>query len=186
MKFERHENRIRTRRIAISAILAAIGVVLLYLGAMIEVLDLTVVVLASLVCVLAVLEMGGAWPWLIYATVSVLSLVLLPQKTPALLFLLFGGYYPILKAYFERRRRPLAWMLKLLNFNLALVVAFFAVKELFLLPEGESLAWMTPAVWYAILLVAGNAVFILYDVALTRLITRYLAFFREKLRIRGW
>ena len=186
MKTERHQSRVRTRRLAISAILAAIGVILLYLGAMIEVLDLSVVVLASLVCVLAVLEMGGAWPWLIYATVSVLSLVLLPQKTPAVLFLLFGGCYPILKAYFERRGRVLAWTLKLLSFNLALVLAFFIVKELFLLPEGDSLAWLSLPLWYAILVVAGNAVFVLYDVALSRLIRGYLYRLRDRLRIRGW
>ena len=111
MSGDRNQTRIRTRRLAISAILAAIGVVLLYIGALIEVLDLTVVVFASFVCVLAVIEMGGVWPWLIYATVSVLSLVLLPQKAPALLFLLFGGYYPILKACFERWcPRIIAWI----------------------------------------------------------------------------
>ncbi|MBO5270296.1 MAG: hypothetical protein J6B77_05895 [Clostridia bacterium] len=181
MKEKRRQNRIRVRRITTCAILAALGVVLLYLGALVEVLDLSVGVLASLVCVFATVEMGGAWPWMVYAVVSILSLVLLPQKNPAVIFLLFGGYYPILKAYYERLRALPAWVLKLLHFNVALTAAFFLLKELFLAPD---VAWMNGAIWAVIVYVAGNATFLLYDFALTRLISAYLRVFREKLRIR--
>ena len=184
MSGDRNQTRIRTRRLAISAILAAIGVVLLYIGALIEVLDLTVVVFASFVCVLAVIEMGGVWPWLIYATVSVLSLVLLPQKAPAVLFLLFGGYYPILKACFERWcPRIIAWIPKLVTFNLALTAAYFILKELFLMPD---LAWISKGLWLLIVYTVGNGVFLLYDLALTRVISAYLRVYRERLRIRNW
>ena len=79
-------NRIRkqTKYLTVSAMLAALGVVLLSLGAMVEVLDISVAVLASLLTVYAVIEMGGAYPWLIWLVTSVLSLLLLPQKTPVI------------------------------------------------------------------------------------------------------
>ena len=182
-KHIRQNTRKRTRRLAICAILSAIGVILLYLGALIEVLDLSVVVIASLVCILAVLEMGGAWPWMIYGVVSILSLVLLPQKNPAILFLLFGGYYPILKAYYERLIPPVSWLLKFVNFSLALGGVLFLSKKVLLLPD---LALLDHPLGIAVTLVVGDAVFLLYDIALTRLITVYLRIYREKLRIRNW
>ena len=179
----RRRSQKRTRRLAICAILSAIGVILLYLGAIIEVLDLSVVVIASLVCILAVLEMGGAWPWMVYGVISILSLVLLPQKSPAAIFLIFGGYYPILKAYYERLPQLVSWLLKFVNFNAALAAVLFLSKKILMLPD---LALLDHPLGIAVTLMVGNVVFLLYDIALTRMITAYLRIYREKLRIRNW
>lgn len=171
--------RKRTRRLAISAILAALGVVMLYLGALVDVLDLSVAVLASLLCVLAVLEMGGVWPWMIYFVISILSLVLLPQKSPAVVFALFAGYYPILKAYYERMHRVLSWVLKLVHFNLALTAMLFVSFLFITLPD------MSPILYVATYALC-NAVFVVYDFALTRLISTYLYKLRARLKIKDW
>ena len=128
MNKDKSMRRRRTRRVAICALLSAMGVVILYLGALIDVLDLSVAVIASLLCVFAVIEMGGVWPWLIYAVVSVLSLVLLPQKSPAVVFALYAGYYPILKSYLERLPRVISFVLKIAEFNLAFSALIFAMK----------------------------------------------------------
>ena len=93
-----------TRKLTTCALLAALGVVLLYLGSLVEVLDVSMAVIVSLFCIFAVIEYGGSAPWLIYAVTGVLSLILLPIKTPALLYLLFFGYYPILKEKLEKRK----------------------------------------------------------------------------------
>ena len=70
----------KTRRLTVCAVLCALNLVIMYFGSVIEVLDLTASVVASLACVFAVIEMGGRWPWLIYAVTGVLSLVLLPLQ----------------------------------------------------------------------------------------------------------
>lgn len=44
----RKESVMRTRKLAVSAMLSALGVVILYLGSVINVLDLTMVAIASL------------------------------------------------------------------------------------------------------------------------------------------
>ena len=172
------KNRKRTRRLSISAILSALGVVILYLGALVEVLDLSVAVIASFLCVLAVLEMGGAYPWLIYAVVSILSLVLLPVKTAAFMFALFAGYYPILKAYYERLSSVLAWILKLVHFNLSL--AALITLALLFTPDAAG------PLLIGITVLLGNLFFVLYDIALTRVISLYLRRLRDRLRIKGW
>ena len=90
-----------TRRLAVSAMLAALGVVLLLLGSFVEVLDLSMAAIASMLVVFAVIEMSRRYGVLIYAVTAVLSLLLLPTKTPALVYAAFAGYYPVLKAVLE-------------------------------------------------------------------------------------
>lgn len=168
-----------TRRLAAAAVLAALGVVLLTVGAFISVLDLSMAAIASLTVVFAVIELKGKYPFLIYLVTSVLSLLLLPSKTPALLFAAFAGYYPILKAYLEGRfSRTVSWLLKGLAFVAAFALfGFLSVKVLTL----YELTWQA---WYVAVLAAAVAVFVLYDIALTRLITAYLFRWRRRLRFR--
>ena len=79
-------------------------------------------------------------------------------------FCLFFGYYPTLKSLLDPlRSRVIQWLLKLLVFNAAAVVLYLtAIYLLGLPPESFSVAGI-PAEW--LLLLAGNAVFVLYDKA---------------------
>ena len=156
-------------RLTISAMLTALGVVILWLGAVVDVLDITMAAMASFLTVFAVIELQGKYPYLIFAATALLSLLFLPVKTPALLYALFAGYYPMLKALLEGHlKKPLAWVLKIVIFNAALALAIFLILRLFTV-DGDSL--FTKQYW---LLLIGTPVFVLYDVALTRLITTYL------------
>ena len=67
-----------TRALALSAVFSALGVVLLALGSLLQVLDLTMAVLASFLVILAVIELRGRYPYLIYAVTAVLGLLLCP------------------------------------------------------------------------------------------------------------
>ena len=158
--------------------LAALGVVLLYIGSVIEVLDISIAVIVSLFCVFAVIEYGKAAPWMVFAVTSVLSAVLLPNKTPALMYALFFGYYPILKEKYEKKRTLIAWTLKEITFNIALVAVLFFGKNLVL---GDV---SIPIPLYIIAVVVLEVVFVLYDFALTKLITYYLVSLRKRLRIK--
>lgn len=168
----------KTRRLTVCAVLCALNLVIMYFGSVIEVLDLTASVVASLACIFAVIEMGGSWPWLIYAVTGVLSLVLLPfPKTVALIYVAFSGYYVILKARIECLRRPFAWVAKLLTFNVALTVLVVLSTWILHIPDG-----LFEANVFVYLL--GNVTFVVYDIALTGLITTYLRVWRKRLRIR--
>ena len=82
------------------------------------------------------------------------------------LMLVFFGLYPVVKSRLEQlKSRPAEWAGKLVFFNAALSLLWFAFQGLLLpnLPE-----WLTGQVW--MLYGAGNLIFILYDVALSRLI----------------
>ena len=163
-----------TRRLAVSAVISALGVVLLFVGALFQVLDLSMAAIVSLFTVFAVIEIRGSYPFLIYAVTSVLSLLLLPVKTPALIYALFAGYYPILKCVFERQLgRVTAWLLKLITFSVGAAVAVFVAMKVLLVDVSLLLAN-----WWVLLL--SIPVFVLYDVGLTRLITAYLVKWRPR------
>lgn len=165
----------RTRRLTMGAMFTALGVVLLWLGAVIEILDLSLAAIASFLTVLGVIELGGAFPWLVWVATSVLSLLLLPAKFPALVYLLFAGVYPMVKAIFERRHHILAWVLKLSFFNTALLVLIALCVWVLKLPD--------TGLGYTVTVFAlANGAFVLYDIALGRLILLYLFKIRPKLR----
>ncbi len=167
-------------KISFGAILIALSVILLLLGGIIGVLDLASAALASLCVVIAVIEAGYGYAFLIYAATSVIGILLLPAKTPVLFFAAFLGYYPLIKSLTERLSVILSYVLKLLSYTAAFAV-IATVSVIFMTDGtagGEEL-W----IWYAILYFAGAAVFIVYDLALTRLIYTYLHSIRKKLGI---
>ena len=176
MTRKRNKSKRNTSAVALGGILAAIGVTSMYLGSFIEVLDLTVAVVASLFCIIAVIEIDKRWAVGIYAATALLSVLLLPNKFPAAVYLLFAGYYPIVKEIIEGRIRSriVAFVIKLAIFNLAfaaiVAVSIFVLK----LPiEGGYIAVALAAL--------GNVTFVIYDIALTRLISVYIVMLRPRL-----
>lgn len=170
--------RNNTKRLTTCAMFCALGVILLYLGSLIEVADISMAVIASLFCVLAVIEYGKGAPWTVFAVTAVLSLLLLPNKSAAVYYTFFFGFYPILKAYFERLDKVKAWILKEIVFNVSLAVIIVIVK-LLLMPGVD-----IPVMMYVIAVVLCEGVFLLYDIALTRLITFYLFKLRHRFKFK--
>ena len=93
------------------------------------------------------------------------------------------GYYPMIKRLVERLPRVFAWILKLVAFNALLTLfllicsSFFPNVDLMLVPSiGREYNIL---IGYAV----GNLVFVLYDIALKRLIGYYFFVLRDKLRL---
>ena len=116
---------------------------------------------------------------MIYGVTAILSLILLPNKTPAAFYTLFFGFYPILKEKFEKMPRAVCWLLKEITFNISLIlVGIFAVW----LMLGENNALVNP-ITIGVAVVLAEAVFVLYDIALTRLISFYIMVLRKRLKL---
>lgn len=171
------QNRKNARRVAVSGLLSALAFLSMLIGAVTDVLDLSMFVFASLCIVFAVIELGIRWSFLIWGVTSLLCVLLLPSKAAAMIFL-FGGLYPIAKAYLERFPRLLSWALKIVLFNLLLIAFLFVVNRV--------LGLTSAGYRFAVLEIAlGNGAFILYDLCLTVCISAYLLKLRRRFRIRG-
>ena len=169
----------KTRKIAIAAIFSALSVVTLLLGSIITVLDMTAVALASILIMIAVIEIGGGYPYLLWLVSGLLSLLLLPDKFGALLYLTFGGIYPIFKAMFERLHYIVSWLLKFSAFNVMLIVMIIIANFVLGLPD-TGLGFTLPVFGIC------NFTFFVYDLATTQLITLYLIKFRKMLGLKNF
>ena len=104
-----------------------------------------------------------AWAW--YGAVSILSLLMGPDKEAAAVFV-FLGYYPILKPRMDKMKLP--WLWKGLLFNASILAMYGLLIHLLgvgqIVSEFEELGkWMT-----ALLLILGNVTFFLLDKVLDK------------------
>jgi hypothetical protein len=166
----------KTRIITLAALFVAFSVIFLYLGSVIPTIRLGFAAAASLFAVAAVIETGLVSASFVYIGSSVISLLLLPDKTVILLYVLFLGYYPIIKSLAERSRSIiLCWAAKIALFEAAYSVIWFLFKRLIF----DSKFIETNIIF---IYLAGTAAFVVYDVGLTRLIGFYIQRISKNLR----
>ena len=162
------------KKLALSSILAALGTATITIGSFFEILDLTLAVVASFFALFAYLEIGRRYSLMIYLATSLLSFIIAPSKFCASAYLFFFGFYPLIKPLCERLPKIPSYVLKLLIFN-SLLSLLIAVSIYVLgLPPAEF-------GFSLIVYVLGNAAFILYDEALTRLVYLYELKLRKRL-----
>ncbi len=159
----------KAKLLARASLAAAAGVTALYLGAVVPTARLSLLCVATLGVTLVKMNCGGWWPLGCYAVTSLLSLLLLPDKTPAALYALFMGYYPLVKLRAERIDKPaVRWAVKLGVFHAAAAVLYLLIRSaLFPAAAAAETAW-----W--ILWAGGVCFFLVYDFVLGQLILYYL------------
>ena len=181
------ERSSRTKRVAVSGMMVALGVIILYVGSLVEVLDISMAAIASLICIIVVIEYGKLYAWMVFAATALAAMLLLPEKFTPSLYALLIGYYPMIKELIERigkksGKRALfgsvRWIVKLLFFNAALLAVALVAIYILILPESEE--WMQIT-----MILLANAAFVLYDVALTRMISMYFFRIRRRFRLPG-
>lgn len=167
-----------TQTISICGLFAALSVVIMLLSH-IGVLTYTVPALAGALLVIIFLEFNIKNAFTVFFAVSVLSF-LLCEKEAALCYILFFGYYPLIKAFIERLKSKVAqWVVKILLFT----ASFSVVVVLTIFVLGVPVDTMGFGIYYIIaMIIAFEVMFVIYDFALTRVITFYLVLYREKFR----
>ena len=104
---------------------AALSVALMLLGAVVPVLMFIAPAVASLLIATVCVECGRTMALTAYGAVSLLSLLFVPDKEVALVFVFLLGYYPLVKPRLERIRPPLVRVLcKLLLCNGAVLAMY--------------------------------------------------------------
>ena len=159
----------KARALAYSSLSAAAGVTALYLGSVLPGARISILCIAALGTAFAALSCSARWALCCYAVTGVLSLLILPEKTIAFIYMLLPGYYPVFKLRAERFGNGWArWGLKLALFHAAFAAAVLIGRlyaPLAVLLSGASF-WL---IWAGAL-----AVFLLFDYVLGLLILYYL------------
>lgn len=166
----------RTKKLTLTALVSALSVVLLSLGTISQVLDLSTAAIVSCFVVFFRVELGGPYPYLFWATTSLCTYLILPTLGGAGLIFALLGLYPLLKAWFERLTPIFEWTLKILLAAGLLALFIYLAKFVFMMPDAIFTGWMLPA-FFAAALVA----FVLYDIALSRMIVYYALRIRPRI-----
>ena len=155
--------------IALGGMLAAVSVVLMCIGTIIPVATYAAPVLCMMVCKI-VLQLCGsriAWAW--YAVVTLLGLLMAPDKEAAAVFLVLG-YYPILKPKLDGMK--CSWLWKGLLFNGSILLLYWLLLNVIGISQLlEEFSGMGIAMT-VLLLILGNVTFYLLDHVLSRKIKR--------------
>ena len=156
-------------RISLTAMFASMSLVFLYLSAILPSGSVAAYFLSSVFVMGLVLEEEMGLAFLMFAAVSLLSLLIMPDLTRTVPYVLFFGHYGIGKYYIERRFRDktIVYVLKLLYYNAGLALIYWLAYGVF---QQDILSAGIPL--WAIIVIA-EAAFVLYDYLFTKVTGYY-------------
>ena len=173
--------RVKTRAVAFGGVITAVALTLMLLAGVLPTASYSLAALAGMLLVPLVIEFGFRTAVSAFVAVGLLSMLLIPDKEAAILFCCVLGWYPIAKAPVEKiKSDALCWAVKLAIFNLAVVGFYFLCTRLFFVTGFEDTVlgkYSIPALWGL-----GNIAFVIYDIALSKLITLYMRRLHERLK----
>lgn len=165
-------------QIAFGGIATALCVVLMFSVAVLPFMVYAFPMISGLLIYAVSYECGKKMGLAAYASVSVLLLLLSPDKESAMLFAFFFGYYPIFSVYIDRlRSKILQWALRFLVFNCAMVAVYFILMKVLVAVDSEEFTKYS----LIFFLVCGNLVLILYDKMIRVMTVKYVKRYRKKL-----
>lgn len=179
------ENTMRkteSQKIALCGMLGALSVVLLLIGSALQIGTYAAPMLAAFLLIPVLEDYGPRYALTLYATVSILAVLLVPETELAFFYVLVMGYYPVLRVKLNTiKSRWVRWIIKFAVFNAATVLVYLLLFALLgpavldeLLADGTAML--------AALLAAGNLSFWLCDRALAALTRYYQLVVKPKLK----
>ena len=164
-------------RVALGGIVSALCVALMFLTGVLPALYIAAPMVAGMLMIVLRLEVSESWAWLTYLSVSLLALIVTFDKEAALMFILFFGYYPVLRPRMERiPGKVLRAVIRTVLFNVFLVIDYWLTVYVLGLPTFED----TLPAMYAVLIVTANLLFFFYDKILSRMDWYYKNIFVKK------
>ena len=169
--------------LALCGVFGALSIVVMLLGAIVPIFLYIAPAVAALLVMVAQEECGNRMAWTLYAAVSIISLLFVPDKEVSFVYVFLLGYYPLVKPRFDAiRPRWLSTGVKLVFFNAALLVAYGLLLML-LMPGWQSMQWNAVEFWTTVAIWAmGNLAFFLFDRAIVMLGRLYQLLWQPRLR----
>ena len=176
----------KSEQVALCGVVAALCTLLMFMTGMFPFSTYALPALAGLLMVTVAVETGPTWAYTLYVAVSLLSFIMTPDKEAMLMFVAFFGHYPITKLLIERlRSKPVRAVLKVLCFNLCVVLGYLVIIYLLRMPDVLTEFGDFGKYSVYILLGLGNLLFVVYDVALTNVMRAYMCWFRPHFLRKG-
>ncbi len=171
------------KRISFSAMAMALSVICLYAASAFSTGKLAALGLSSLFCAICVSLFGVRYGLAQYVGTAILALLFIPNRFFVLVYVLFAGYYPIVKLYIEKLDKLwVEWLLKYLFFNVILM-ALYLIAVFFFLPYVEAATLILVFRYVALIIVGLEIVFGIFDWVLSYMIGYYHQYLRRMLHV---
>lgn len=165
----------KSYRVSLTAMFAALTLIMLYLAAILPTGRLAFYFLSSIFISAVLVERQPVMALMLYLVVSGLGLLIVPNLTMVLPYVLLFGHYGIGKYYIEKiKDKVTCFILKLLYFDLFLGLTYWLVGNLLL---GSVLEQLQP--W--VLIVLSQVAFVIYDILYSKVTLYYYNNIRKKL-----
>ncbi len=156
----------KAKHIAENGIITALILAILYSASIIPISTLSILTVASCLIPISIIRTSIKNTILVYIASSILSFFLVTINI-AMYYILFFGIYGIIKYFIEKVKNvPIELILKLLIFNILLVVIYFIGINLLINLDVKFPLYI---IW-----IIAQVVFLIYDYALTLIISFYL------------
>ncbi len=166
----------KSQKIALGGIVTLLSTVSLYISSILPTNRLFFFALSTFFLAVIIIESNVSFAVLVYFSSSILSFILIPNKAIVLPYLIFFGYYAIVKSLIERINiLAVELLIKLLLFNLSIYVIYTIVSTVFL---GEIIIKLP--IWAIFLLM--QLVFLIYDYTFSLGVFFYRNKIRPKIR----
>ena len=158
-------------KIAFCGVMSALAAVLLLLSYF-PYFTYAVPAIAGLVGLIVLIEINTKWSIITYVVTAVLAL-LFAEPEAMLMYVLFLGYYPILKSVIEKiNNKTVQYVVKFAVFNAAVILVYTVLAKIFGIYMGD--VGVLGKYGIAFLFALANVTFYLYDIVLVRVANVYL------------
>ncbi len=169
-------------KVSLGGIITALSIVFMFMTGLLPLFVYVIPALCGAMLLIIAIEISSTWSYLTYAAISVLSLLLVPDKEAALLYVFLMGFYPTLKLRLDKIKPiALSYTVKLLIYNL-LIVLYYNIT-IRIISSSSLQEDMGEFGRYGIYIfwAVTNVVFLIYDIAIGRLMGLYLDWIRKKI-----
>lgn len=171
-------NKKLTSNIAFCSVVSALCVVFMVICRVVSITDYAVSALCGLLVGIVVIELGKKWAFATFVVVSFLGL-LLGSNECAITFVVFLGYYPIIKIWLDKLNKIISIICKLSLFNIMVAGAYWLLDLLGFIPLDE--ISVLGKYTNIVILILANIVFIVYDFAFNGIMNQYYTRFHNKI-----
>lgn len=173
------DNMKNTKKITLCGLIAALSSAIM-LTSFFPYLTYAIPAISGLFVMIPLIECGVLWSVGTYIVSSVIILFT-GELEATILYIMFMGYYPILKYIVERINKcVIEWVLKILGFNIVAIAYYYVLT----IPFGRTFDDFGDFGKYSalIFLLICNIVFVLYDIGISRVASSYMMVLHDKVK----
>ncbi len=179
----------KSKEITLGGIMVALTSIILYSTSLIPINTLTILTIASAIIPICIIRSEIKTAIFVYIASTVIAFFIVPINI-SVLYAIFFGIYGIIKFFAERSRSKFEILYKIGFFNIAFVIGFILFQNVLginIIKGVEEIISRfingdIKVIVFALILVVANLIFLVFDYALTLIISFYMDRIHKKIR----